>query len=115
MSGYRVSPEGVEATLRRVQDRAQSLSTALGGLEDHAASAVAGADGSPVISEALGTFLSERFETLRSIGARIESGMAGAAQAVGAYNQADGEMAQTQNSLSSQATTSGGPSGTARG
>jgi hypothetical protein len=115
VTGYRVSPEGVEATLRRVQDRAQSLSTTLGGLEEHAVSAVAGAGGSPVIAEAIGTFLSGRTETLRSIGTRIEAGMTGAVQAVGAYVQGDEEMAQTQSSISSRATTSGGFAGLSKG
>jgi hypothetical protein len=108
VTGYRVSPDGVEATLRRVQDRAQALSVALGGLEEHAASAVVGAGGSPVIAEALGTFLSGRSEALKSIGTRIEAGMTGAVQAVAAYVQGDEEMAQTQDSLASRATTSGG-------
>jgi hypothetical protein len=115
VTGYRVSPEGVEATLRRVQDRAQSLSTALGGLEGHAASAVAGAGESPIIAEALGTFFSGRTEALRSIGTRIEAGMTGAVQAVGIYNHADEEMAQTQTSLASRATTSGGFASTSKG
>lgn len=115
MTGYRVSPEGVQATLRRVADRAESLSVALSGLEEHAASAVAGAGGSPIIAEALGTFFSGRTETLKSIGTRIESGMTGAVQAVGAYVQGDEEMAQTQQSFASRATTSGGLAGLTKG
>ena len=107
MTGYRVSPEGVEATLRTVQDRAQSLSTTLGGLEGHVAKAVTGAGESPIIAEALGTFFSGRIETLRSIGTQIEAGMTGAVQAVAVYDHADQEMAQTQGNLASRATTSG--------
>ncbi|MEU4384689.1 DUF6507 family protein [Promicromonospora sp. NPDC023805] len=115
MTGYRVSPEGVEATLRTVQDRAQSLSTTLGGLEGHVTKAVTGAGESPIIAEALGTFFNGRVETLRSIGTRIEAGMTGAVQAVASYDRADDEMAQTQTSLASRATTSGGFSGTTKG
>ena len=115
MTGYRVSPEGVEATLRRVQDRAQALSTALGGLDTHAAKAVAGAGDSQVIAEALALFVSGRTETLKSIGSRIEAGMTGAVQAVAAYDQADGEMAQTQANFASRATTSGGFAGMPKG
>ena len=115
MTGYRVSPEGVDATLRTVADRAQSLSSALGGLEEHAAAAVAGAGGSPVIAEAIGTFLSGRYETLRSIGTRIEAGMTGAAQAVAAYVDGDEEMARTQMNLASWATTSDGFAGLSKG
>ena len=108
MTGYRVSPDGVEATLRTVSDRAQSLSTALGGLDDHAAKAVAGADGSAIVAEALGTFFADRTETLRSIGTRIEAGMTGAVQAVAAYQHGDDEMAQTQRTLAARVPTSGG-------
>lgn len=115
MNGYRVSPEGVEATLRGVADRAQALSSTLGGLEGHVAKAVTGAGESPIIAEALGTFFSGRIETLKSIGTRIEAGMTGAVQAVSSYDHADDEMAQTQRSLASRATTSGGFSGTAKG
>lgn len=115
MTGYRVSPEGVEATLRTVADRAQSLSAALGGLEGHVTKAVTGAGESPIIAEALGTFFSSRTDALASIGTRIEAGMTGAVQAVTAYVQGDEEMAQTQTSLASRVTTSGGLAGTSTG
>ncbi|MFE7506699.1 DUF6507 family protein [Promicromonospora sp. NPDC057488] len=96
MTGYRVSPEGVDATLRRVSDRAQSLAAALNGLEEHATAAVAGAGGSPVVAEAIGEFFSRRSAMITSIGTRIEDGMAGAAQAVAVYVRSDEEMARTQ-------------------
>lgn len=96
MSGWKITPEGVESVLLKVGTVAGTLSTAANGLPASAESALAGTAQCPIIGDALMGFFEHHGPTLQAIGDRINSSVTGAVGATEAYLLGDEEMAAEQ-------------------
>ena len=96
MTGWRISPDGVQGVLEGVTAVAGVLSTAVQSMSDSAQEAVTGTGESAIIADALVGFFDAYEPTLESMGARLSSACTGAALATTAYLQGDEEMAADQ-------------------
>lgn len=99
MTGWSISPSGVQGVLQRTQEKAESLSTALDGIEGHVTAAVTGSGESQLVGGTIGEFFENRSAALQSIGDRVGAGLTGASNAVGWYLRGDEEMAAEQQQL----------------
>lgn len=114
MTGYRVSPQGVEHTLGRVRAEADGLGRAL---ENVWTDAPRAAGGSEIVAAALSGFVEAAQDDMQSVADRLESAPGGIVRAVAAILEGDEEMARTHAHGLSQADTFqpprlGYPSGT---
>ncbi|MEU4387858.1 DUF6507 family protein [Promicromonospora sp. NPDC023805] len=114
VTGYRVSPQGVDHTLGRVRAEADGLGRAL---EDVGTDAPHAAGGSEIVAAALSGFVEAAQDDMQSVADRLESAPGGMVRAVAAILDGDEEMAQTHSLGLSQADTFqpprlGYPSGT---
>lgn len=96
MSGWKISPGGVQGVLTRVSTSAETLSGATDGLVAQAQSALDGTAACPIIADALAGFFEFHQPTLTGIGNRINASVGGAAAATRWYLQGDEAMAAEQ-------------------
>ncbi|MGI5190213.1 DUF6507 family protein [Promicromonospora sp. CA-289599] len=92
MTGYRVSPQGVEHTLGRVRAEADGLGRAL---ENVWTDAPRAAGGSEIVAAALSGFVETAQDDMQSVADRLESAPGGMVRAVAAILEGDEEMART--------------------
>lgn len=110
MTGWRISPDGVQGVLEGVVAVAGVLSSAVDDLSGATQEAVSGTADSAIIADALVGFFEAHKPTLESIGHRLESACTGAALATTAYLQGDEQMAAEQQAAAlSLAPGGGGP------
>ncbi|EYR63282.1 hypothetical protein N866_01680 [Actinotalea ferrariae CF5-4] len=102
MSGWRITPQGVQDVLQRVGATAAVLDAAVVGLPAKAEQAVAGTGQNPIIADALIGFFEHHATTLESIGNRINASVTGAAAATTAYVQGDEQMAAEHQAAAAQ-------------
>jgi len=98
MTGWRVSPEGVQQVLTGVDTAATSLVTALTGLSDQLSAAVAGTQSSEV-AEAMQAFVEAQAPDLSLVQQRIPSARQAVIEATNAVTAGDIEMATTTQAL----------------
>jgi hypothetical protein len=99
VAGFRISPQGVNATLARVRNEARDLGGAFESAWSHAPS---GSGGSRVVASALEGFVESQQEIVRDVSARLESAPSGVAKAVAVYLEGDEEMAENLDRRSAQ-------------
>lgn len=92
MTGYRVSPQGVDHTLGRVRAEADGLGRVL---ENAWTDAPRAAGGSEIVAAALSGFVEAAQDDMRSVADRLESAPGGIVRAVAAILEGDEEMART--------------------
>ncbi|MGI5187851.1 DUF6507 family protein [Promicromonospora sp. CA-289599] len=114
MTGYRVSPQGVDQTLARVRAEADGLGRALAEVWTDVPG-VGG--GSEIVADALRGFAEAAQDDMQSVADRLESAPGGMVRAVAAFLDGDEEMARTHSLGLSQTDTFqpprlGYPSGT---
>ena len=107
IDGYAIDLPKCEEVLRQVQVDAEALSTALSGIEGIVTSGATGTGPSPVVTEAISVFFSNRTALLQGIGTRVLSAVTGTSTAIGWYNQGDDEMRLSQQELASEVATTG--------
>lgn len=98
MTGWRVSPEGVQQVLTGVDAAATSIATALTGLSDQLSAAVAGTR-SAEVAEAMQAFVEAQTADLTLIEQRIPSARQAVIDATNAVTAGDLEMATTTEAL----------------
>ena len=99
MTGYRVSPQGVDQTLWRVRAEADGLGSALETVWTDAPDA---AGGSQIVAGALGGFVEAAQEDMRAVADRLEKAPGAMVRAVAAILEGDEEMARTHSQGLSQ-------------
>jgi len=104
MTGWRVSPDGVQQVLTGVDTAATSLVTALAGLSDQLSAAVAGTQ-SAEVAEAMQAFVEAQTSDLTLIQQRIPSARQAVIDATNAVTAGDIEMATTTQALAASAWT----------
>lgn len=92
MSGYDISPAGVQTVLQAVQADAGEFDTILTPLNGWLESLATATGGSGAILPALGAFFEVKGQDLVSMGNHITASVQGAVNAVTAYNDGDLEM-----------------------
>ncbi|MFC4631938.1 DUF6507 family protein [Promicromonospora alba] len=102
MTGYRVSPQGVDQTLARVRAEADGLGQALADVWTDVPGA---GGGSQIVADALGGFVEAAQEDMRVVAERLESAPGAMVRAVAAILDGDEEMARTHAHGLSQAET----------
>jgi hypothetical protein len=102
VTGYRVSPQGVDQTLGRVRAEADGLGRAL---EDVWTDVPSAAGGSQIVANALSGFVEAAQDDMRSVADRLESAPGAVVRAVAAILEGDEEMARTHSHGLSQAGT----------
>ncbi|BAJ74802.1 hypothetical protein MTES_1838 [Microbacterium testaceum StLB037] len=102
MTGWRVSPDGVQQVLTGVDTAATSLVTALTGLSDQLSAAVAGTQ-SAEVAEAMQAFVEAQTADLTLIQQRIPSARQAVIDATNAVTAGDIEMAATTQALAASA------------
>jgi hypothetical protein len=92
VSGYRISPSGVESVLKKTQADAEKFGEILKPMQDHVESAATATGGSGAIIPALQAFFENQSSHLDTINRRVTAALTGAVDATKAYMDGDLEM-----------------------
>lgn len=101
MTGYRITPSGVETTLSAVRGNAEELVASLDEITGPATAADAEVD--PVVAHAIAEFYARRRRTVQNLAAQIDHAAEATAQALRAYDEADEQMTATSTRFAAQA------------